>query len=83
MQDKLLYVMAQLDKETCEKMRGIDRLLYELGIEVKKPPKVPYHITLGCPLNFIKNRKYKGGWKLYAAAFNASLSPITISACFT
>jgi 2'-5' RNA ligase len=47
MQDRLLYVMAQLDKETCEKMRGIDRLLYELGIEVKKPPKVPYHITLG------------------------------------
>jgi 2'-5' RNA ligase len=39
--------MAQLDKETCDKMRRIDRLLYELGIEVKKPPKVPYHITLG------------------------------------
>ena len=47
MQDRLLYVMAQLDKETCEKIRGIDRLLYNLGIEVKKPPKVPYHITLG------------------------------------
>jgi 2'-5' RNA ligase len=47
MQDRLLYVMAQLDKETCEKMRSIDRLLHELGIDVKKPPKVPYHITLG------------------------------------
>ncbi len=47
MQEKLLYVMAQLDKDTCDKMRSIDRLLCRLGIEVKKPPKVPYHITLG------------------------------------
>lgn len=47
MQEKLLYVMAQLDPVTCEKMRSIDRLLCKLGIEVKKPPKVPYHITLG------------------------------------
>ncbi len=47
MQDRLLYVMAQLDNETCGKMRGIDRLLHELGIDAKKPPKVPYHITLG------------------------------------
>ena len=47
MHDKLLYAMAQLDPVTCEKMRSIDRLLCKLGIEVKKPPKVPYHITLG------------------------------------
>jgi len=47
MQDTLLYVMAQLDPVTCEKMRNIDRLLLRLGLEVKKPPKVPYHITLG------------------------------------
>ncbi len=47
MQDRLLYVMAQLDKETCKKIRGIDRLLHQLGIDAKKPPKVPYHITLG------------------------------------
>ncbi len=47
MQDRLLYAMAQLDKETCEKICRIDRLLHELGIDVKKPPKVPYHITLG------------------------------------
>ena len=45
--DRLLYVMAQLDQETCEKMKAIDRLLFEMGIEVKKPPKTPYHITLG------------------------------------
>jgi len=47
MQDKFLYVMAQLDPETCGKMRKMDRILNELGLEVKKPPKVPYHITLG------------------------------------
>ena len=47
MQDRFLYVMAQLDRETCEKIRRIDLLLHKLGIDVKRPPKVPYHITLG------------------------------------
>ncbi len=39
--------MAQLDKETCDRMRDISLYLHSLGIEEKKPPKVPYHITLG------------------------------------
>lgn len=47
MQDKQLYVMAQLDKKTCEAMRRIYNHLRELGIESKRLPKAPFHITLG------------------------------------
>lgn len=47
MKDKFLYVIAQYDMETEQKLKEIQKILADNGFVGKQTPNLPNHITLG------------------------------------
>lgn len=47
MKDKFLCVMAQYDKKTDDKLKAIQKVLFDSGFVGKQTKDLPNHITLG------------------------------------
>jgi 2'-5' RNA ligase len=47
MTDRLLYAMAQFDRDTSIRMQSVQDRLLQAGITGRQTPGIPYHITLG------------------------------------
>ncbi|MDF2557041.1 MAG: 2-5 ligase [Bacillales bacterium] len=47
MEEKALYVIAEFDEVTCEKLKHIEKKLRKNGIFGRQTAGIPYHITIG------------------------------------
>ena len=47
MEDSRIYLIAQLDENTQQKLANIYGRLAEIGLTGEQTPDIPYHFTLG------------------------------------
>ncbi|MFT8311090.1 MAG: 2'-5' RNA ligase family protein [Sporolactobacillus sp.] len=76
MPDKMLYVLAQFDRETQSKMNHIQQLLKEQGISGQQTSNLLYHLTLA---SFDSNQESEIKERLQTVCHETSSFNLTLS----